>query len=185
MNPTPNEGEPAARDPGTPVTDGKLEPVREYTVKPPPKPPPPKMVASSLQQFSGPMPPPALLRHYEEICPGSADRMLRMAEQEAEHRRKTETTVVEAQINHYNRQFTEARSGQVCALIITLAALAGGVYTAIQGHEIAGGVIGVGGIGGIVTTFVFGRRSRDSDEPESSAENQNESSKPNRKKRRR
>jgi uncharacterized membrane protein len=103
------------------------------------------------------MPPPDLLRHYEEICPGAADRMLKMAEDEAEHRRKTEGSIIAAQVSFHNKQFTEARCGQMCALIITLAAIAAGVYTAIQGHEAAGSIIGVGGIGGIVTTFVLGQ----------------------------
>jgi uncharacterized membrane protein len=101
--------------------------------------------------------------------------MLRMAEQEAEHRRKTETTVVSAQIEHSNRQFGEARFGQVCALIITVVAIVAGVYTAIQGHEITGCIIGVGGIGGIVTTFIFGRRqterSGEAQKPQEAADN--------------
>lgn len=131
------------------------------------------------------MPPPALLRHYEEICPGAADRMLRMAEQESEHRRKTEATIISAQIEHYNKQFSEARCGQICALIITLVALAGGVYTALQGHEVAGSIIGVGGIGGIVTTFILGRRSNDATENGSPQEkHKNEPAKNNKKKRR-
>jgi len=119
-----------------------------------------------MQQFSGPMPPPELLERYELICPGSADRMLSMAEQEAEHRRTTEGKIVQAQIDHHKRQFSEARCGQLCALVITLAAIAAGVYTAVQGHEIAGSVIGVGGIGGIVTTFILGRaKQRATEEP--------------------
>ena len=122
---------------------------------------------ASIQQFSGPMPPPVLLREYEDICPGSADRMLRMAEQEAEHRRKTESEIISAQQEYSNKQFAEARFGQVCALVITIAALIGGVYTAVNGHEIAGGIIGVGGIGGIVTTFILGRHTES--EPKNNA----------------
>jgi uncharacterized membrane protein len=83
--------------------------------------------------------------------------MLRMAEDEAEHRRKIENAIVDAQIQNNRHQFSEARSGQLCALTITLVAIVAGVYTANQGHEIAGSIIGVGGIGGIVTTFIFGR----------------------------
>jgi uncharacterized membrane protein len=89
-----------------------------------------------------------------------------MAEKEAEHRRATETTIVAAQISHHNKQFLEARCGQLCALVITLAALGAGVYTAVQGHEIAGSVIGVGGIGGIVATFILGRAKREAEEDE-------------------
>jgi uncharacterized membrane protein len=142
-----------------PTTESKLASVQPITVNQPPKANSPKLI-SKVEQFSGPMPPPALLSHYEDICPGSADRMLRMAEQEAEHRRKTEEKIVNAQIEYSNKHFAEARCGQICALLITLSALAAGVYTAVNGHEIAGSVIGVGGIGGIVTTFIFGRRDK-------------------------
>jgi uncharacterized membrane protein len=134
MNPSKNEAEAV---PAT-VAETKLAPVQQISVGPPPKPstPPPKLITS---QFSGPMPPPSLLGHYEDICPGSADRMLRMAEQEAEHRRKTEEKIVQAQIDYSNKQFSEARFGQLCAFSITIAALIAGVYTAVNGHEIAGG----------------------------------------------
>jgi hypothetical protein len=55
------------------------------------------------------------------------------------------------------RDSDESRRGQICALVITLAAIGAGAYTAIAGHEIAGSIIGVGGIGSIVTTFLIGR----------------------------
>jgi uncharacterized membrane protein len=116
-------------------------------------------------EFSGPMPHPDLLGRYEQICPGSADRIIRMAEQEAEHRRSAERTIIDAQIVDMNKQHTESRRGQICALVITLAALAAGVYTAMAGHEVAGSIIGVGGIGGIVTTFILGRQTPSHQEP--------------------
>jgi uncharacterized membrane protein len=108
-------------------------------------------------QFSGPMPHPELLGRYEQICPGSADRIIKMAEQEAEHRRSAESRIIDAQILDMNKQHSDTRCGQICALLITLSALAIGAYTARAGHEIAGSIIGVGGIGGIVTTFILGR----------------------------
>jgi hypothetical protein len=42
-------------------------------------------------------------------------------------------------------------------LIITLTALGAGAYTALQDHELAGSILGVGGIGSIVTSFLAGR----------------------------
>ena len=122
------------------------------------------IAASKTVHFSGPMPHPELLGQYELLCPGSADRIIRMAEQEAEHRRSAENKIIEAQIKDRNKQYSESRCGQLCALVITLAALGAGVYTASIGHEIAGSIIGVGGIGGIVTTFILGRH-RQPEEP--------------------
>jgi uncharacterized membrane protein len=158
---TPTTGTSAALSPE--VAKTQLTPVEEIPAGPQKhtplssKPQPVSINTIRRAEFSGPMPPPQLLAHYEQICPGSADRMLRMAEQEAEHRRKTEAVIVQAQIDHHNKQFSEARCGQICALVITIVAIIAGVGTAIHGQEIAGSIIGVGGIGGIVTTFIFGR----------------------------
>ncbi len=150
------------------VPQTELAPILSINVDPPPtsKPQGKSFVASQtvMERFSGPMPPPEYLARYEQICPGSADRMLAMAEKEAGHRRTTETTIVSAQINHHHKQFSEARLGQICALIITLAALGAGVYTASQGHEVTGSILGVGGIGGIVLTFILGRTKQETEE---------------------
>jgi hypothetical protein len=84
-----------------------------------------------------------------------------MAEQEGEHRRAVEQRIVQAQVDDGQRDSSEAKRGQLCALAITLAAIGAGAYTALQGHEIAGSIIGVGGIGSIVTTFLLGNRAKD------------------------
>lgn len=39
--------------------------------------------------FSGPLPPPQVLAQYESILPGSANRILSMAEKQSEHRRSS------------------------------------------------------------------------------------------------
>jgi uncharacterized membrane protein len=43
-------------------------------------------------EFSGPLPHPQHLRDYETFLPGSADRIIRMAEQALDHNRETTTT---------------------------------------------------------------------------------------------
>ncbi len=112
--------------------------------------------------FAGPIPPPSLLADYERISPGLADRIVGMAENQSQHRRDIEQKIVAAEIHDRERQSTEARIGQASALIITLFALGVGAYTACAGHEVAGGILGIGGISGIVATFIAGRdRQRD------------------------
>lgn len=49
---------------------------------------PPEIVESILASYSGPLPPPSMYRAYEDVLPGSADRILRMAEQEQMLRRR-------------------------------------------------------------------------------------------------
>ena len=107
--------------------------------------------------FIGPLPPPQLLREYEAICPGMADRMFTYVEQTGEHKRKLQSQIVDIQADRSRRQFSEARVGQIFAFLITITACFAGSDTALQGHEWAGSFIGVGGISGVVATFILGR----------------------------
>ncbi len=79
-----------------------------------------------MSSFSGPVPPPAVLREYNEILPGAefADRIVRMAEKEQDHRHRQEDRVVSI----FSR-------GQVFALILGLAAIAFASYMAHLGHD--------------------------------------------------
>ena len=170
-----------------PSPDNSPEPARVIEVNPPHTGGTRKPVIPRGQiiqtEFSGPMPHPQLLKGYEDVCPGAADRMFRAVEAEAEHRRHMEKSVMEAQVRFHDKQFLEARMGQICALIISLAGIMAGTYTAINGHEWAGSAIGVGGIGGIVATFIAGR-SRPSKTEDKTANQQQQNNRPNPKKRR-
>ena len=46
-------------------------------------------------QFQGPVPHPGTLAGYERILPGAADRIMKMAEDDAEHQRKIECLAIE------------------------------------------------------------------------------------------
>jgi uncharacterized membrane protein len=45
-----------------------------------------KLTRTSVQAFSGPLPPPSVLKGYEEVVRGSAERILVMAEKQQDHR---------------------------------------------------------------------------------------------------
>lgn len=50
---------------------------------------PPSQRASLIHaqmEFSGPLPPPQILGQYDEVLPGAAERILRMAEKQQDHR---------------------------------------------------------------------------------------------------
>ena len=111
--------------------------------------------------FSGPMPPPDLLRQYEEIIPGSAERLLAMAEREARHRHTMEQTALQAEVE-LNQQLLHGhqegeKRGQRFALTIALVAIIGGLCTVIEGHPIAGTLFGGTGLGLIVIAFIRGK----------------------------
>lgn len=43
-------------------------------------------VIHAQMEFSGPLPPPQILGQYDEVLPGAAERILRMAEKQQDHR---------------------------------------------------------------------------------------------------
>jgi uncharacterized membrane protein len=96
--------------------------------------------------YSGPLPPPDMLRGYNEIVPGSAERLIRSFEKEGEHRRSCERTFLGL----------EGR-GQIFALVIALAGITAAVILGIHGREWAAAAMVGGSLGTVVTAFVLGR----------------------------
>ena len=89
----------------------------------------------------------SILKGYEEVLPGAADRIITMAEEQAEHRHELETKVI---------RFDELKSvlGLVFAFFIVLAAFAVGAYTALNGAPLFGGVISLAGLASVVGPFL-------------------------------
>lgn len=108
-----------------------------------------QMVARA--SFSGPLPPPEILRGYESVLPGLADRVVKMAENQSVHRQRLESRVI---------WFDGVRSslGLVFGLIIALAGIAAGTYLILSGNGTAGLVSLIIPLGVIVGAFVYQKR---------------------------
>lgn len=65
------------------------------------------------EMYSGPIPPPEALARYEEIQPGAADRIIKMAEKQQEHRMSLETKAIGGQID-------QSKRGQIFGFIAIL-----------------------------------------------------------------
>jgi uncharacterized membrane protein len=103
-------------------------------------------VVAISESFSGPMPHPKHLRAYEEIAPGSANTMLKMAEREQVHRHKMQTL-----------EMVYPYLGWFAGFVGLLACLAGAYLLAMAGHEgVAGGMLGVPALG-VVGWFIKAR----------------------------
>jgi uncharacterized membrane protein len=100
--------------------------------------------------FAGPLPPPSILAAYEQILPGAAERIIRIAEDEAVHQRSMEQFAAK-------QQFTENRVGQVFGLSIGIFGLLISGILGYTGHDTVAGVIGGTALGSLVTVFVVGR----------------------------
>ena len=106
----------------------------------------------------GAFPSPASLRAYEELLEGFTGRILTLTEQETTHRQAIEQRHVEALIEDQRAARLEARRGQIFGLAIGIAAIVSGSVVAALGQPWAGGFIGCGGVTGLVTAFLIGRR---------------------------
>lgn len=115
-----------------------------------------KILEAHLESFSGPIPTPELLKAYEDIFPGSAERIFRMAEIQAEHRQSIEKVVV-------NGDSRRADRGLNYGLIVALGALVVTLVLVLTGHEWAGGIIGSLDLIGLVGVFVYGSERRRSE----------------------
>jgi uncharacterized membrane protein len=113
----------------------------------------PRLLRAQVAAFSGPIPPPDLLDRYNQMIPGGADRILKMAEKQSAHRQYIEKwAVIGGTILSY--------FGVGCAACIALGALYLGYRLIMNGQVIPGAVFGGGGLTGLVAAFIYGTRSR-------------------------
>jgi uncharacterized membrane protein len=102
------------------------------------------------QQFAGPLPPPDILQGYENVLPGSAERILAMAERQAAHRQYLEQKIVEDSSQRANIGMWLGFS----IAIVVLAVSAALIWT---GYGWQGTVLGSVDVVGLATVFVVGR----------------------------
>ncbi len=108
------------------------------------------MVAKS---HCGPIPSPEDIALYNQHIPDGANRIMRMAEKQADHRISIETTVIVEQ------QRQSAR-GQIFGLIIGLFGISVGAWVAVLGHDVVGGGIAGTTVISLVYAFISGRRTQ-------------------------
>lgn len=100
--------------------------------------------------FSGPLPPPALLRQYDELLPGCADRILSMVESNSRHRQALEAKVVDATCKVATR-------GQVLGFALAFTVIVLGAGLIHSGHETQGFAMIVGTATSLIGAFMWGR----------------------------
>jgi uncharacterized membrane protein len=102
------------------------------------------------QDFAGPLPHPSTLEGYEHVLPGSAERILIIAEKQLDHRINTESLLAREQLKQSGR-------GQHYALFICSFALAISAALALTGHEFTASVIGGLDLIGLAAVFIAGK----------------------------
>lgn len=117
---------------------------------------PPQVLAAYGQitkSFSGPLPPPEILREYDELVPGSAKTFIDTFSDQAHHRMDLEKT-------HLRSDRRRSWGGLIAGFVVAMTALCGGIWLVYMGHDTAGATIGTVGLGGLVGTFVYGTKSQ-------------------------
>lgn len=109
-----------------------------------------KIAYLEAQSFQGPLPPPSLFGQYDQILPGSADRILALAEKEQSHRQKWESDALSA-------QKSDVRRGQWMGFGLSVFALITAFLCAYFGFPIVATVCVSTVLVGIVTAFLRGR----------------------------
>lgn len=93
-------------------------------------------------QYSGPIPPPQVLKGYEEAIPGSGDRILSMAEKEQDHRHMMEKNFM---VVSRNAEY----AGIILGFTLALTTIIGGFLVILNGFEVTG-IAAIGGAAAIL-----------------------------------
>ena len=103
------------------------------------------------EEFFGPLPPASMFGEYEHVLPGSAERILRMAEKEQDHRIEWETKALSGEMR-------QERYGQQLGFWIAISCISGAVYLAMNGQAIIAGILAGTTALGLVGRFIQGKR---------------------------
>jgi uncharacterized membrane protein len=110
-----------------------------------------QIIASQVSFWSGPLPAPEVLREYDSVVPGSADRIIAMAERQSDHRRNLESIAISG-------GNLRATMGSIFGFVIGMAAIIVGYLLVTNGQEIGGYSTMLLTVTALVGVFVYGRR---------------------------
>lgn len=107
---------------------------------------------TQTQVYQGPIPPPEVLHKFDQLVPGTAERLIKLAEDESNHRRQMEKQAMDANIAAQQGQlrigeyqskavFRSDTIGQVAGLLVSITCVAGAIYLGANSHEITAGVL--------------------------------------------
>jgi uncharacterized membrane protein len=109
---------------------------------------------TTLVHHQGPLPPPAILKQYDEVVPGAAERIMTMAENQAQHRQELEASVIRT-------DNLKSLLGMFFGFIIALVGFGGGLIAAFSGQPFWGGAVSIGTLASVVIAFIYGTRTRE------------------------
>jgi uncharacterized membrane protein len=125
-----------------PVSNQIKEPPQEHVLE--------SLVAQQSITWNGPLPPPVALAQYNTAFPGCAERIVRQAEEQSQHRQALEQLTIRANIASQNR-------GQWMAFVLALLILIGGFGLIFFEKSVLGTVFIGTDIAATVGIFLYGK----------------------------
>ncbi len=111
------------------------------------------LLVERREMFSGPLPHPEILERYNSIVPGSAQKIIQMAENQSAHRIDIEKKVIGSDIRNSHR-------GQIFGFIIAITGIISSLILIIRGYTTGGSILGGGTVVSLAAIFVYGARAR-------------------------
>lgn len=103
--------------------------------------------------YKAPLPPPAILREYDEIYPGAAQLIFEAFERQSKHRQELEHEVITSDIKR-------SAQGLWAGFAVSLAGLGVSLWLGLAGHDILAGISFITDIATLAGVFVYGSQSR-------------------------
>ena len=105
-------------------------------------------VQQSYTEISGPIPPPQILQLYNNSVPDAAERIIRMAEKQSDHRMDLERKIV-------NSNIIKSYAGMMLATVIAIYGLYIAKEISVNGNPWAAGIIAALDLGGIISIAIY------------------------------
>lgn len=105
------------------------------------------------EEFHGPLPPPSVLKGYDDVLPGAANRILELVEKQSNHRIGLEYATIHSDIRRANL-------GLICGFVVALSFLAASLFLITKGFELGGTILGTVDLVALVSAFIYGTIAR-------------------------
>lgn len=105
---------------------------------------------------TGPIPSPEAFERYGQTLGNAPDRILRMAEKQSDHRIEVERQAIRRQLN-------QSGAGQILAALLAICCIGAATWLSLHDHDTVAGIIGGTTVVGLVTVFVYGKKSQQKD----------------------
>ncbi len=132
----------------------------------------PNISQAASHFHSGPLPLPSIFQGYEQVLPGSADRILAMAEKEQAHRFSMEAESLKIEAESLKSEEKIRSQGSRFGLAVALVGMIGATWLGVLGRTVESSIMSGGTLVSLVTVFMKGssesekqsNESRDDDE---------------------